>query len=151
MARQTIIAPGALAVEGLDDIVSGLRRVQLQKAASEASQSVTKPLQEKARTKWASQDIRPSQARSAVGRTATQRAAGIVLRYSRHPYAAGVEFGSLAFRQFRPWRGNRFTVAPGSSTGYVIQDTIAENMDETEKMYADTLQDAIARAIDKGV
>ena len=150
MASRTVIADGVLAVEGLRDVINGLKAVSktLPRTVTKANRAVaTQIVLPEARRNWATQRIRPSQARSAIAVTATRTAASIKLRYSKHPYAAGVEFGSLAFRQFRPWRGNQFTVTPGSTTGYVVQAAIRDTLKQVETEYADRVLDAVDDAI----
>lgn len=80
--------------------------------------------------------------RGVIGHRATQSYAGIALRYSRFPWAAGAEFGSLAFRQFKPWLGNQFT---GNITnqGYIIGPAIGGNLREIDDRYAEILIDEL--------
>ena len=99
---------------------------------------------------WRRQRIRPSVANRAVTHSGTTKGAAVKLRYSVHPYAFGVEFGSRQFRQFRRWRGNRFTVAPGSSTGYVVQDAIRDTLPVVEKRWSGEVLDTIAEAVRRG-
>jgi hypothetical protein len=145
MAR-TLTLEGGLAVEGLTESIRGLARVDKEAArlvTDEIRYQARRVVLPAARSNWSSQPIRPTQANSAVTAQADQKGASLVLRYSAHPYAAGVEFGSHQYRQFRSWRGNRFTVAPGSSTGYVVQDAIRATLPQVEE----TLIKELARTI----
>jgi hypothetical protein len=134
MAR-TLNLEGGLAVEGLTESIRGLRKVDKELArlvTDEIRYQARQIVLPRARANWAGQPIRPSQAASAVKHQADQKGASLVLRYAPHPYAAGVEFGSHRYRQFRSWRGNQFTVTPGSSTGYVVQDAIRATLPKVE-------------------
>lgn len=150
MARRTVLAGGSIAVDGLDETIRGLRKVnktvarEANKASRKLVDDVVVPVAE---SKWSSQRIKPSVAGRVIKAQGTATSAGVNLRYSRFPYAAGVEYGSLAFSQFRPWRGNRFTVAPGSSTGYVVQDAIRDTLPEMEERWMFTVELAILSAI----
>lgn len=90
--------------------------------------------------KWRKQRIRPSKANSVVGRRATQTDAKVTLRGSKFPYAAGVEFGSIQFRQFRPWVGNAATGATWRDM-YVLGSTLVEYQEhDAAVVFADALE-----------
>jgi hypothetical protein len=152
MAR-TLNLEGGLAVEGLTESIRGLRKVDKDLARlvvntiRDQARDIVLPA---ARSNWAGQQIRPSQAASAVKHQADQKGASIVLRYASHPYAAGVEFGSHRYGQFRSWRGNRFTVTPGSSTGYVVQDAIRATLPKVEETLTAELVATIHRYVTTG-
>ena len=153
MASRTVVVGGAIAVDGLSESIRGLKKLRpdLPRVVSKASRELVKgTVLPEARNRWASQRIKPSAARKAVTATATQSQAALILRYSVVSYAAGVEYGSKRFPQFRAWRGNRFTVAPGSSTGYVAQDAIRDTLPKVEKDWADTVAKAIDAAVERG-
>jgi hypothetical protein len=149
MAR-TLNLEGSLRVEGLTESIRGLRKVHKElpelvvKAVRNQSRDIVVP---EARSRWAGQPIRPSQATSVVKWQADQKGASLVLRYSAHPYAAGVEFGAHRYKQFRSWRGNQFSVVPGASTGYVVQDAIRSTLPRVEE----TLLTIISAVIDRYV
>lgn len=151
MARQTILAGGSIAIDGLDDVIRGMRKInktanrEAGKASRKLVADVVVPV---ARSKWAEQPIKPSMANRVVKAQGTATSAGVVNRYATFPYAAGVEYGAKQYRQFRAWRGNRFTVAPGSSTGYVAQDAIRETLPKVEARWILEVTKAIERAID---
>ncbi len=122
----------ALRVEGLTESIKALRALDktLPRIVSKASRERVKAdMLPPAVKNWAGQRIKPSVAGKAIKGSGTTTSAGLRLMAASHPYAMGVEFGSKQFPQFRAWRGNRFTVAPGSSTGYVVQDAIRDNLD----------------------
>ncbi len=150
MAVTKLTAADAIQVDGLAESIRGLKKAadDLPRIVTGTVRRLTKEIMlPAARGRWASQPIRPSQATSAITASATQRAAGLKLRASVHPYAYGVEFGSKRFRQFRPWRGNRFTVAAGSATGYVVQDAIRDNLARFEERWEGEVVDAIRRRV----
>ena len=152
MPARTIAPEGAIAVEGLSEAMRGLGKVsrEARRDSVRALRELAKdPVVARARIYWGLQRIKPTQANRAVKWSATSTGAAAVLKYSTHPYAAGVEFGSYQFRQFRRWRGNRFTVTPGSSTGYVVQDAIRDTLPEVERRAADDMVKAIDRYLPK--
>ena len=148
-----IVVTGALSVEGLNESIRGLKRLRpdLPRVVSKASRELMKDVVlPEARQNWASQRIRPSMANRAVTMSATQSQASLVLKYRTVPYAAGVEFGSKQYAQFRPWGGNQFTVKPGTNVGFVAQAAIRTSLPEVEKRWADTVVKAIDRAVENG-
>lgn len=150
MAKRTLTPSGALAVEGLKESIAGLRGIhpELPRVVTKTlRESATNPVAAQARANWAGQRIRSSQAASAIKPSATTKGAAIVLKYGTHPYAAGVEFGSHQYRQFQAWRGNQFTVTPGSSTGYVVQAAIRDTLPEVERRIIREVVAAIHEAV----
>jgi hypothetical protein len=53
-------------------------------------------------------------------------------------------------RVFPPWRGNAFTVTPGTSTGYVVQDAIRETLPIVERRWLNEVVEAIDEAVRNG-
>ena len=151
--KPPIDVQGAIAVDGLNEAIRGLGTVSREAKldAVKALRELAKdPVTVKARLNWASQRIRPTQAARVIKWSASgTQGAAVVLKYGSFPYAAGVEFGSHRYRQFRRWRGNRLTVSPGSSTGYVVQDAIRDTLPFVERNAADRMVDAIGRHIPK--
>ena len=76
--------------------------------------------------------------RGVIAHRASATSASIALRYSRYPWAGGAEFGSLKYRQFRPWLGNQFTGNLNNS-GYIIGPAIAGNLEKIDSKYAEIL------------
>ncbi len=167
MAAKTFVVGGALAVEGLAESIKGLKRVdtEIPKLIVKITREGAKnPVALRARKKWAAQRIQPSKANKAITASGTTRGAAIKLRVSAVPSAAGVEFGAhihhvfgrpvpqsqLKRRVFLPWRGNQFTVAPGASTGYVVQDAIRETLPIIERRWLDEVIKAIDKAVERG-
>ncbi len=138
----------SLQVDGLRESMKALKAIdaRLPRVVSKTTRTLVKTVMvPPAVANWRSQNIKPSVASQVVKGSGTTTGASLKLVGSRFPFAMGVEFGAKQYPQFRPWRGNQFTVAPGSSTGYVAQDAVRDNLTEFgRKFEAD-----IARDIDK--
>jgi hypothetical protein len=65
--------------------------------------------------------------------------AGVSFGGSAYPFAGGAEFGSLAYKQFKPWQGN------GSDAGYFLYPSIRRDADRIETEYSKALD----RLLDK--
>ena len=167
MAAQTIVAGGAISVDGLAEAISGMRKVRsdipkvIAKATRAQAKRVVLPV---ARAKWSSQPIQSGLAARAITISATATGAAVRLRVSAVPSAAAVEYGAhihfvfgrpmsagaMKRRVFRPWRGNQFTVTPGASTGYVVQDAIRDTLPIVERRWLDEVMTAIDLAVARG-
>jgi hypothetical protein len=66
-------------------------------------------------------------------------AAGVSFGGTAYPFAAGAEFGSYKYAQFKPWRGN------GSDAGYFVYPAIRQDADKIEAQYTDALDDLLRR------
>lgn len=166
MASKTIVVGGAIAVDGLKESMAGLGRAkkELRRDAVRVSRQVTKPVLARARANWQAQPITTSKANRAVTAAVSTTGAGIKLRVSVVPTAAAVEYGahihfvfgrpqpatSMNRRVFKPWRGNQFTVAPGTSTGYVVQDAIRDTLPMVEREWADAVIAKIDEWVERG-
>ena len=152
MARRTTVVGGAISVDGLDEAIKGLNASSktIGRAVSKKNRElIDRTIYPEAVKNWRSQRIKPSVANSVIKRSGTQKYGQIGLIYTEFPYAAGVEFGSWAYKQFRPWRGNQWTVDPGTSTGYVVQDAIRDKLPELEPIWMDEIVAEINKAIDR--
>ena len=163
----TQVVGGAIAIDGLAESLLGLARTRkdLPKLIAKVSRETAKnPVAARARKKWTAQPIQPGKANKAITASGTARGAAINLRVSAVPTAAAVEYGAhihfvfgrptpakeMRRRVFQPWRGNAFTVAPGASTGYVVQDAIRETLPIVEKRWLNEVVDAIDEAVRRG-
>ena len=72
---------------------------------------------------------------------------GVVLDGRSNPRVLGDEFGSRAFSQFRPWRGNQWTMARnrGRPVGYAVHRVIWESHDHI----VDQMQGAYVKHLKK--
>ncbi len=135
-------------------MVKGLRTIdkKLPKIVARANKQLTEKIMlPEARKRWERQDIKPSVAARVIKPSGTTTGAGLRLLAAtsgKYPYAAGVEFGSLMFKQFRGWRGNKWTVAKGSSTGYVVQDAIRDNLDKFGEQWLSAVHREMNRTLD---
>ena len=167
MAARTVVVGGALAIDGLAESISGLRKVDAaipKLIVKITRESAKNPVAAKARQKWSAQNIQPGRANKAITASGTTQGAAINLRVSAVPSAAAVEYGAhihfvfgrptpareMKRRVFQPWRGNAFTVAPGSSTGYVVQDAIRETLPIVERRWLNEVIKAIDQAVERG-
>lgn len=84
-----------------------------------------------------------------IGSQGSERAATITYRGDGHPAAMGWLFGSMAFRQFRPWVGNRHTGIRMEDIGssYAITPAIKELEPEWERTYPQRMAEAINRGL----
>lgn len=73
----------------------------------------------------------------ALGTRRVDQAAAVVLDGDAYPFAAGAEFGSIAYPQFKAWRG--------SDDGYFLYPAIRE----TEERNVQTFVDAVDELIDR--
>lgn len=71
---------------------------------------------------------------------AQQRSAGVRIGGSKYPFAMGGEFGSIAYKQFKPWRGS------GGDAGYAVYPAKRDNTDRIVDMYGDALDELTKKA-----
>lgn len=141
------IGSPALRVEGLNDTARALRRVNrdLPRVLALIHREAATDVQRGAQARLAGEPV-PKRT-GVIGRSASARQASVVLKYSRYPWAAGAEWGSIRYRQFRRWRGNQFTPALPGGPGYLIQPTIASKLSDIEREYADGVVEAFREAL----
>ncbi len=65
--------------------------------------------------------------------------AGVSFGGAAYPFAAGAEFGSYRYKQFKPWRGS------GSDAGYMVYESIRRNADEIGERYLDAVDQILKR------
>lgn len=63
-----------------------------------------------------------------------------------NPRTLGDEFGSIAHKQFRGWRGNRYTDPFSQNVGYAVHPTIRDNRERILDEYEDAFHDALRGA-----
>ena len=85
--------------------------------------------------------------RGAIKAFGRQDRSGIRLASKSVGPAAGAEYGAKAFPQFPRWRGNRFTVQPTDTVGYMIHPALRDFLPDAEERFLDELLEAIADAI----
>jgi len=138
---------GDVVAVGLSEVRAGLKRYdnQLPKAIGKANRVTSRDIVKPAAIRNLSAQPTPKQ-RAVIGARATQSSASIALRYSRFPWAAGAEFGSLRYRQFKSWLGNQFT-GNIKNSGYIIGPAIGYNLKKIDSKYAAILLDELAALI----
>lgn len=72
---------------------------------------------------------------------ATKTAAGAAVSFggAAYPFAAGAEFGSHRYKQFKPWLGN------GSDAGYFVYPAIRQDADQIESTYVERIDDIMRK------
>lgn len=65
--------------------------------------------------------------------------AGVGFGGAAYPFAGGAEFGSLRYKQFKPWRGN------GSDAGYFLYPAIRRDVDRIETEYNEAIDGLLKR------
>lgn len=80
-----------------------------------------------------------AKAAPSVKATAGAAWAGVALGGPSAPYTAGAEFGSVKFKQFKPWRGN------GTDAGYFLFPVIRRDGDRIETEYTQALDDLLRK------
>jgi hypothetical protein len=123
-------------VEGLDEFRKALRNLgpDMQKKLGQANKEAADIVATSARSKaerlgGVHRHVAPS-----IKASAAARQASVVLGGSRYPMAFGAEFGSIAFQQFPPWRGNQFQL-DASNVGYIVHPAAREKVDEVVDTY----------------
>ena len=107
----------------------------LPKVLAAQHREVAKDVQQGSQTRLTRQPV-PKRV-GVVGRSGTARQASVVLKYSRYPWAAGAEFGSRRYKQFKPYRG--------ADKGYLIQPTIEQKLPIIERSYVDAVEAAFRK------
>lgn len=122
---------------GLDEVRHDLRELahDLPDALRKADQDAAEETAERARS--AAYSLGGVAAHVAPSLKAAGRE--VSLGGSGYDMAAGAEFGSRRYRQFKPWRGS------GDSGGYFLYPTISRDADRIEGTYADALDDLLRR------
>lgn len=72
---------------------------------------------------------------------ATKTASGAAVSFggAAYPFAGGAEFGSLRYKQFKPWRGS------GSDAGYFVYPAIRQDADQIETTYVERIDDLMRK------
>jgi len=140
MASQKIRS-GTVKVDGLAELNRALRAIgpEAQKELREASKKVAG---------FVAKDA--ASAASSIGGVAAKTApsikpvggvggAGVAFGGSAYPFAGGAEFGSIRFKQFKPWRGS------DSNAGYFVYPSIRRDADRIVTEFSDAVEQVISR------
>jgi hypothetical protein len=138
---------GVVAVQGLDDLRRELRKLadagltdQLKDANKAVADLVVAGAQSAASTRM------ERRAASSLRSSRQAARAQVVGGSAKVPFFGGAEFGSLRYRQFRPWTGSN------SQSGYFLYPTIRDLSDDIVELYGDEIEKIAGKAFpDKGI
>lgn len=129
-------------VEGLNELNRALRQMggpELQKELKEAGKTVAEKVASDARTNAMSLGGVAAKVAPSIKASARNTGAGVRFGGAKYPFAGGAEFGSLQFKQFKPWRGNT------SDAGYFLYPSIRSNSDTIADEYLSAVEDLARR------
>lgn len=128
MAGQRIKS-GAIQVDGLTELNKALRELEpsFRKELKGLNLRVAKLVTEQAMAAAYSIGGVAAHVAPSLKAKGMQQSAGVQLG---DPAAAGAEFGSVRFKQFKPWKGNT------STAGYFLYPTIRGEASNIEGIYA---------------
>lgn len=136
------VRTGAVKVQGLSDLNKALKaigpdaRKELKDVSKEASDMVASDARRIAYTiGGVAAKVAPS-----IRATASVTGSGAVsIGGAAYPMAGGAEFGSLKYKQFKPWRGN------GPDAGYFLYPAIRDDIDKIVELYVEGIDGIIKR------
>lgn len=114
-----------------DDLPKDLRQVNKDAAETVAAD---------ARNRASSQGGALGKAAPSIKAGATQRGGYVKIGGDRYPFALGGEFGSVQFKQFRPWRGS------GDDAGYALYPAKRAKTPHIVERYGDLIDELSRRA-----
>lgn len=141
MARSQKVRSGTVQVHGLPELSRALKAIgpDAQKELREASRRVARFVADDARAAALSIGGVAAHVAPSIKPVGGVSGAGVALGGAAYPMAGGAEFGSLRFKQFKPWRGN------GSDAGYFVYPAIRADADRIETEFTDAVDDIIKR------
>lgn len=127
-------------VEGLAELQKALRSLpkELRRDLTRANRMAASLVAQRARSRAIAQGSTAAHAAPSIRASATQTSAGVAIGGGSHPEALGAEFGSLRFKQFKPWLGS------GPDAGYFLYPTIRNDEGAWIEPYEDLI-DTITR------
>lgn len=129
-------------VQGLNELNRALREMggpDLQKELKAAGKVVADKVANDARSKAMSLGGVAAKVAPSIKSSARNTGAGVTFGGAKYPMAGGAEFGSIQFKQFKPWRGNT------SDAGYFLYPAIRDNSDEIAEEYLSAVEDLARR------
>lgn len=138
MARTQKIRTSTLTVEGLPQLSRALRAIgpEAQKELKEASRSVAGFVASDAASAARSIGGVAGHVAPTIKAVGGVAGAGVAFGGSAYPMAGGAAWGSIRFKQFKPWLGH---------IGYFPYPQIKSNEDRIESEYGDAIQRVISR------
>lgn len=139
-----------LRIDGYDEFRAELRKLgpeysrQLGRFHHEAATPIAEDAADRAKRRRAF----GSRAAASIKATRKSKAATIAGGGARFPWFWGAEFGAKRYRQFGPWRGNRWTPVGGSGVGYAMHPAIRDAVlgGEFIETYGDSLMEFASSA-----
>lgn len=136
----------AVKVNGLADFRRELKTIdaELPKELRKTNLAAAELVAKDARTKANNQGGVARHVEPSIIAAATQGNAKLAWGGSKFPMAAGAEFGSIRFKQFKPWRGS------GSDAGYFMFPAVRETREQFIEVYDEMLADLTRHAFPIG-
>lgn len=137
----TKIKTGAVEVHGLVELNRALKAIgpetkgELRKTNKTVADLVANTAQGSARSLGST----PAHVAPSLKPTAGALSAGVSMGGPRFPMAAGAEFGSDKYKQFKPWRGR------GEGAGYFLWPAIRSEADRIETEYARSMDELLRK------
>lgn len=141
MARGQKIKSGTVKVDGLRELNRALRKLgpESQKELKEASRKVASFVAADARSAAIGLGGVAAKSAPSISAVGGVSGAGVAFGGARYPFAGGAEFGSIRYRQFKPWRGN------GPDAGYFVYPSIRRDADRIVTEFTDAVDKVIER------
>lgn len=135
------IRTGDVRVEGLAELNKALKALgpDAQKELKDASRSVAGFVASDARRGAYALGGVAAHVAPSIGAVGGVSGAGVAFGGSRYPMAGGAEFGSIRYKQFKPWRGS------DSGAGYFVYPSIRQNSERIVDEFVDAVQHVINR------
>lgn len=129
-------------VTGLNELNRALRDMggrEFQKELKEAGMAVASSVAADAKGHAMSLGGVAAKTAPSIRAAAGFTSAGVGFGGSGYPFAMGAEFGSVRFKQFKPWRGS------GSDAGYFVFQSIRDNADNIGEEYLAVVDDVLRK------
>jgi hypothetical protein len=141
MARSSKIRSGTVKVDGLRELNRALKAIgpEAQKELKEASKTVATFVAADARSSAFSQGGVLGHIAPSIKPVGGVSGAGVAFGGAAYPMAGGAEFGSIRYKQFKPWRGNN------SDAGYAIYPAIRQDADRIVTEFTDAVDRIIKK------
>lgn len=138
MAR---IRSGDIRVTGLSELNRRLRALgpDVQKELKETNRSVAEFVADDARGAARSIGGVAAKVAPSIKAKGGNTSAGVSFGGAAYPMAGGAEFGSIKYKQFKPWRGN------GSDAGYFVYPAIRQDAERITTEYTHALDRLMRR------
>ena len=138
MAR---VRTGAVRVEGLTELNRALKAIgpELQKELKATNLSVAEMVAGDAKAAAYSLGGVAAHVAPSIQAKGYTTSAAVSGGGPTYPMFGGAEFGSIRFKQFKPWRGN------GSDAGYFVYPAIRQDADRITTEYTDAIDDLMRK------